>query len=111
MPYCYHYNGKLCIVHPVPKENLEVQFGPLTDDEYNQLVISRLKLPVDIELSWVDNKDIPTDRTHRDAWELTYNSIVINPVKKAEIDFKLSAEMKRQAALEALIQEKINSSL
>jgi hypothetical protein len=67
---CYTIDGRLCIVHPVAKANIEKLLGPMTDDEYRAHIYEK-SIPLNAEnVTEIDDADIPQTRTFRDAWEL-----------------------------------------
>ncbi len=61
-------NGSLSIVHPLPKEAVEISLGPLTDEEYIKHVYA-VSIPVDAaNVMQVDDSAIPTNREARGSW-------------------------------------------
>ena len=105
MPYAYMENDKLKLLYPIPRDQLEKRYGSLTDEQHDEL--TRWHLDKSIELVWIDQKDVPTDRTYRNAWELV-DGIATNLQKKAVIDETILRNEQRKLALEELIQEKVN---
>lgn len=63
-------DNQLSIVHPAPKENLELILGKLTDEEYEKHVWDK-SVPADaINAKYIDANELPQDRTFRNAWEM-----------------------------------------
>lgn len=62
-------DGGVSIVYPVTKEQIEKQLGALTDEQYEAHVRER-SIPIDaVNVTEVDDADIPSDREFRDAWK------------------------------------------
>lgn len=61
-------NGNLRIVFPAPKEHLQKVFGPMTEKQYEDHVISR-SIPEDAtNITFINEDNIPNDRIFRGAW-------------------------------------------
>jgi hypothetical protein len=66
---CYTIDGRLHIVHPVPKANIEKLLGPLTDDEYRNHIYEK-SIPTNAKnVREIEDSEIPNNRTFRNAWE------------------------------------------
>jgi hypothetical protein len=62
----------------------------------------------------IDDTDIPQDRTHRDAWKMENDKIVIDPTKAAAIDEKRMLDEAVEAAIKAqhdALVESVKASL
>ena len=61
-------DGGVSIVIPAPKADLEKILGPLTEAEYKAHVTER-SIPAGVTAREVDDSELPSDRTFRDAWQ------------------------------------------
>lgn len=93
-------DGSVGIICPAPKSQIEAHTGPLTDEQYVGLVLSR-SLPTGASnVRWLDDKDIPADRTFRDAWvDVTPESSVDVCCEKAKVIALAELRSKRDKAL------------
>lgn len=89
-------DGGVSIVTPLPKENIEVLLGPLTEDQYVSHIIER-SIPDDAtNVRYINNEDIPTSRHFRNAW--------VDTTEEAYID--ICCEKARDVQLEKLRRER-----
>lgn len=99
-------DGKVVIVTPVSKDNLEKVLGVLTTEQYENHVIER-SIPSDaIKVRYLKDSDIPSNREFRDAWVDTSElSIIDIDLEKAK-DIKLKElRNKRNAKLDETDKE------
>lgn len=89
---------------PVPKEFLEKQFGPLSDEQYEALVKEKNDAKMArrgaIKMRVIDDADLPADREFRGAW------CDISASSKVDIDIAKAKELKL-----AELREKRNKKL
>jgi hypothetical protein len=80
--------GKVCVVHPAPKANVEAKMGKLTDAQYKKHVIAR-SIPEGVTYRELADTDIPASREFRNAWvDVTTESRIDICCEKAR-DLKL----------------------
>jgi len=102
-------DGGLSVVHPV--RNSYPNPETLSDDEIEKRAWA--KLPADaIDPQWVEEADIPTDRTFRDAWAHGGTSVNVDMTKAREIqrDHLRSIRAPMLAALDVAYQRADESS-
>jgi hypothetical protein len=84
-------NGGVVILMPAPECGLTIE------------EIAAKDVPAGKEYKIVNDSDIPTDRTFRDAWELVDGQIVVNEAKKqAIIDAQTAVTTVKESALAKL---------
>jgi hypothetical protein len=100
-------DGRAVIAYPVSKEQLEKSLGPMTDEEYKSLLISKM-IPEGKNYIEIEDDDIPQDLTHRAAW-IVYNGKIAIDCERAR-DKKLSIiRKKREPIFEKLDREYLNA--
>lgn len=67
-------DGKVSIVTPAPKADIEKVLGPLTDEEYKNHVKER-SIPQGVTTIEIDDAALPSDREFRDAWKMNGDKI------------------------------------
>jgi hypothetical protein len=96
-------DGGVSIVVPAPKEILERVLGPLTNEEYQQHVISR-SIPSDAtNVRSIEETDIPSDREFRGAW------CDVTPESHIDIDL-VSAKEVQLAKMRSIRNEKLKDT-
>ena len=78
--------GRVCIVHALPKEFIEKVLGPLTKKQYRAHVLER-SIPADAtNVREITSDEVPTDRSYRNAWVLGEDKSVTHcPHKSKDI--------------------------
>lgn len=85
-------DGSVSVIHPIPKKQIEVHLGQLTQTQYEKLVWER-SVPADaINPRKVEDSDIPTSREFREAW------VDVTPEAKVDV----CCEKAKEVALEVL---------
>ena len=81
MKIIYTQNNQVSVIHPTDEW--------LANNTIEDL--AKKDVPPGVQYKIVEDSDIPTDRTYRDAWVLDSNDeIEIDAVKKADIDKELN---------------------
>lgn len=73
LAYSNDETGLAAIVAAVPKHKIEEILGPMTDEEYENHVISR-SIPQGKKFKKIDDAEIPAEREFRDAWIFDENA-------------------------------------
>lgn len=81
-------DGSVAIVTPAPKVELEKILGPMSDAQYEAHVLSRSIPPDAINVTPIEDVDIPSDREFRDAWKQNNNKVDFDLPKAQNIQLE-----------------------
>lgn len=96
-----HPDGRLMIVTPAPRSDLEKVMQFESEEQYEQFVWGRVIPEGAIHPHFIEDEEIPSDRTFRNAWVLE-DGVITHDIDKA-IDIKKDQlRALRKPKLEAL---------
>lgn len=76
MKFAFEKDDRVWVCHCTPREVIERQFGPLTDEQYMAIVTQGIPdTAIRLEDDWVP----PRDRPDQSKWKITNGKLVVPP--------------------------------
>ena len=85
----YPFDESLWVVEPAPKDRLELIFGNMTQEQYEEHVLTRtVRMPGAFGERFIDDADLPSTREFRNAW------CDVTPESRIDIDLERAKTIK-----------------
>lgn len=76
MKFAFEKDDRVWVCHCAPRETIERQFGPLTDEQYEAIVTKGVPdTAIRLEDDWVP----PRDRPDQSKWKIINGKLVVPP--------------------------------